>query len=308
MTATTPRRASRAAALALSSVLLAACSTGVGSSAAATGRLDDTSPGQGVFTFRAPGALHDHPVQVWYRMPRHPSTAQVLVVMPGQQRDARRYRSEWTGPLSGKNVILLVPQFAEDEFSGPEAYNQGNMIDQHGNDIDPSMWSFRIVEALFRFVAARTHNDASGYLLFGHSAGAQFVHRMIEFEPANHVRRAVAANAGWYTVVDDHVDFPYGLDHAPRSEQEMRAAFRSDLVVLLGADDIDPHDSSLRRDDQSDEQGVTRLERGFNFYLTARQAADEHDLPFRWRLQVTPGIAHSDGDIAPVAARLLLGR
>jgi hypothetical protein len=294
--------------VALALVVLAACSTGIGSSAAATGRLDDTSPGPGVFTFRAPGALHDHPVQVWYRMPRHPSTARVLVVMPGQQRDARRYRSEWTDPLRGKNVILLVPQFADDEFSGPEAYNVGNMIDRNGDAVDPSLWSFRIVEALFKFVVARTHNNASGYLLFGHSAGAQFVHRMIEFQPTNHVRRAVAANAGWYTVVDDSVDFPYGLDHGPRREHEMGDAFRSDLVVLLGADDIDPHDSSLRRDAQSDEQGETRLERGFNFYLTAREAADEHDLAFRWRLQVTPGVAHSDGDIAPVAARLLLGR
>ncbi len=263
-------------------------------------------PGLGAFTFRPPGPLSDRPVRVFYRLPTRPRTASVVVVMPGQGRDARRYRREWVSATRGKHIILLVPRFSDELYSGFESYNVGNMIDNNGSLNDTDHWSFQVIEALFAAVTRRLDSAANSYMLFGHSAGAQFVHRFIEFMPDNHVATAVAANAGWYTVVDDDTRFPYGLGHSPVHERDLRRAFSSKLVILLGADDIDPHDGSLRRDDASDEQGRTRLERGMNFYLTARMAAADHDFPFDWKLVVTPAVAHSDGDMAPVATRLLL--
>ena len=62
----------------------------------------------------------------------------------------------------------------------------------------------------------------------------------------------------------------------------MAPAFATNMRVMLGADDIDTNDELLRHDDGADEQGSTRLERGLNFYLKAREAADDQSLPFDW--------------------------
>jgi len=51
------------------------------------------------------------------------------------------------------------------------------------------------------------------FSMFGHSAGAQFVHRYITFMPQGHLRAAVAANSGWYTLPDQTLKLPYGLKH-----------------------------------------------------------------------------------------------
>jgi hypothetical protein len=51
--------------------------------------------------------------------------------------------------------------------------------------------------------------------MFGHSAGAQFVTRFVTFMP-QHRPIAVAANAGWYTTLDDLVEFPTGWTVPPR--------------------------------------------------------------------------------------------
>ena len=162
-------------------------------------------------------------------------------------------------------------------------------------------------EEMFDYVVADVHSKAKDYALFGHSAGAQFVHRFIEFQPDHRARVAVAANAGWYTTPEDSVGFPYGLANSAVRESAMGPAFASNLIILLGADDIDPESESLRRDAESDAQGTNRLERGRHFFLTSRETAAEHSLPFGWRLTVVPGVDHSHTDMATAAASVIIG-
>lgn len=263
-------------------------------------------PGRGVFTFSGYAPLQDRPVPVWYDAPADPSTAEIVIVMHGTGRSAPDYLADWEPLLRDRGVLLLVPEFSAADYPGAASYNLGNMLDEQGGLLPEEQWSFHVVEALFDFVVAQVHSDATDFALFGHSAGAQFVHRFIEFVPKHRVRVAVAANAGWYTVPDDSVRFPYGLQGGPARETDMESAFSSDLVILLGADDIDPENESLRHDERSDAQGVNRLERGMHFYLTSRDVAARRPTPFSWRLIVTPGIAHSHSEMARIAAPLLL--
>lgn len=263
-------------------------------------------PGRGVFTFDGYAPLKDRPVRVWYHAPADPTHAEVVIVMHGQGRSGREYRDDWEPLVRHRDVLLLAPEFAESEYPGSAAYNLGNMVAGDGRRVAPEEWSFQVVEALFDFVVADVGSAAADFALFGHSAGGQFVHRFVEFMPRHRARVAVAANAGWYTVLDDEVPFPYGLADSPAQAADMRHAFASDLVILLGADDVETDSDSLRRDPHSDEQGVNRLDRGLNFYMTSRDAAAHHAMPFRWRLTAVPGIPHSHTEMARAAAPLVI--
>jgi hypothetical protein len=262
-------------------------------------------PGRGVFTFDGYRPLADRPVRVFYDAPADPSTAEILIVMHGVGRNAEEYRADWEQLLADRNVIVLVPEFSDADYPGPLSYNAGNVVDQNGRPQPREQWTFNVIEALFDFVVRDVHSRAVDYALFGHSAGAQFVHRFVEFMPENRARVAVAANAGWYTMPDDSVPFPYGLRGGPAQQRDLGPAFGANLVVLLGADDTDPGDDSLRHDERSDQQGRYRLERGQNFYRVAHDVAERESLPFRWRMQLVPGVAHSHTDAAAAAEPLL---
>jgi poly(3-hydroxybutyrate) depolymerase len=262
-------------------------------------------PGRGMFTFDGYPPLADHPVRVFYDAPADPSTAEILIVMHGVGRNAEEYRADWEQLLADRNVIVVVPEFSDADYPGSASYNAGNVVDQNGRPQPREQWTFNVIEALFDFIVRDVHSRAEDYALFGHSAGAQFVHRFVEFMPENRARVAVAANAGWYTMPDDSVPFPYGLRGAPAQQRDLGPAFGANLIVLLGANDTDPGDDSLRHDERSDQQGRHRLERGQNFYRVARDVAADESLPFRWRLQLMPGVAHSHTEAA-AAAQLLL--
>ena len=262
-------------------------------------------PGRGMFTFDGYRPLADRPVRVFYDAPADPSTAEILIVMHGVGRNAEEYRADWEPLLADRNVIVVVPEFSDADYPGSASYNAGNLVDQDGRPQPREQWTFNVIEALFDFVVRDVHSQAKDYALFGHSAGAQFVHRFVEFMPENRARVAVAANAGWYTMPDDSVPFPYGLRGAPAQQRDLGPAFDANLIVLLGSDDTDPGDDSLRHDERSDQQGRHRLERGENFYRVARDVAAHESLPFRWRMQLMPGVAHSHTDAAAAAEPLL---
>lgn len=263
-------------------------------------------PGDGDFTFEGAGKLSGRPLHVWYNAPSTDlSSARILIVMTGMQRDGEEYRADWTPLLKDRNTLLLVPEFSEDEYPGASSYNLGSLIDDRGHLQPQAEWSFNMIEALFDSVVADIGSTATGFQFFGHSAGAQFVHRFMEFMPETKATMAVAANAGWYTVLDESVRFPYGMKGAPVKADDMGQAFARHLVILLGGDDIDPNDSSLQRDRHTDQQGTNRLARGLNFYRAARQYAGA-SATFNWRLIVVPGIAHSHGEMAKAALPILL--
>ena len=264
-------------------------------------------PGSGEFAFQPLAPPDADPLTVRYVAPKGgASTADILIVLHGTGRNGEGYRDAWVPLVRDRNVLVLVPEFPEEDFPG-SSYNTGNMLDEDEDPLPPKRWAFPVIEQLFDDVVADVDSDATDYALFGHSAGAQFVHRFVEFGKPRKLRVAVAANAGWYTTLDDSVDFPYGLGDSPSSESRMAPALATDLVLLLGADDVDPEDDSLRRNEESDAQGVNRLQRGMHFFLTSREMAAERSLPFAWGMTVVPGVAHSHPDMAAAAAPILLG-
>ncbi len=261
----------------------------------------------GSFEFAGAASLQNRPLKVWYFAPAGDlASARVLIVMHGQQRDAERYRDEWLPYARERDAILVVPEFSEDQYPGPERYNLGNLVDANGNANPHDQWSYSVIEPLFDFVRAESGTASAGYSLYGHSAGAQFVHRFMLLVPNNRVTEAVSANAGWYTLPDRQIDFPYGLKGTPATDVSLKRALGSPLVVLLGEDDTDTDSDSLRSTPEADRQGANRFDRGHYFFGLAREQATRMVSPFAWKLETVPNAAHEDAEMAPAAAPILL--
>lgn len=243
---------------------------------------------------------------VWFHQPAGLAPdAPVLFVIHGVGRNGEEYCQDWIELAEAKGFLLVVPEFSKKEFPGEEAFNSGNLFAADGRALPREQWSYGAIEPLFDAVRARFGNPRSDYLLYGHSAGAQFVQRFLYFVPEARVTRAVAANAGWYMLPELGTAFPYGLQGTPADAAALRGAFARRLVVLLGEADTDAKHAALRHTAEADAQGLHRFARGQFFFARARSLATEMNAPFHWTLATAPGIAHSNKGMAPFAARHL---
>ncbi|TCJ37364.1 alpha/beta hydrolase [Parafrankia sp. BMG5.11] len=244
-------------------------------------------------------------IRVWYQKPVRVSVSTPIVfVMHGVRRDADRYLAEWA-PIAQRNgFILVVPEFSQADFPGSRGYNDGYLREEDGSLRPRSHWSFASIEPLFDEIKARTGTRSAAYALYGHSAGAQFVHRYVLLMPQARLSRAIAANAGWYTMPDLQFDYPYGLASTGVDEPALKRALTKPLTVLLGTADTD-QDPNLRTTLDANAQGPHRYARGLNFHRHAEAAAARAGVPFGWRLLRVPGVGHSNSKMAISAAPLL---
>ncbi|MCG8544987.1 MAG: hypothetical protein MJE12_12340 [Alphaproteobacteria bacterium] len=266
----------------------------------------DLAPGTGSFVFVDKANHPDKPITVWYHRPEEAANdAPVVFVMHGVKRNGAKYRDNWIALADANKFIVVVPEFTKKHFPGSWRYNMGNVFYAAGGRKPADEWAYAFIEKIFDALREEHKLTAKRYDIFGHSAGAQFVHRMVLFMPNARIRTAVAANAGWYTMVDDKVAMPYGLAETETDAARVRDALGTRLIVLLGEDDNDPNHRFLRRSSEAMAQGAHRFERGQQFFATAQQYAKTAGLPFAWRLETVPGVAHSNRRIAPAAAKLV---
>ncbi|WP_440958684.1 alpha/beta hydrolase [Oceanicaulis sp. LC35] len=223
--------------------------------------------------------------------------APVVIVMHGVNRNADEYRDNWIGLAEQYGLRIYAPEFTSADFPGAAFYNLGGV----GTDA-PS--SYAAIEPLFAAIRARG-STASGYTLFGHSAGAQFVHRAVLFEDMPHLIKAYSANAGWYTLPDQNTDWPYGLAGVSVTESQLAAWLQRPMTLLLGEADTDRRDRNLRRTPEALAQGPHRFARGMFFFEAARSEADRLQLPIGWRVVTVPGVAHDNAGMAHAAAYLI---
>ena len=209
------------------------------------------------------------------------------------------------------NALLLVPHFAREAgFPKDQHFNMGNMfeMDSLDNLLSPNPeneWSYSLIDPIFDFVIEKMRNRSIGYLIYGHSAGSQFVHRLLFFKPDAKIQKVVCANAGWYTMPDFVELYPYGLGETQCDTTALRKVFAKKVAILLGDQDTDSKHRSLRRTAQAMKQGEHRFQRGHAFYEKCTQVADSLQVRFAWDLQVVRGVAHSNARMAPDAAKVL---
>ena len=246
-------------------------------------------------------------LRVWTYVPSSaPADARILFVLHGVERDAKRYIEDWVRIAERHGTILVAPEFDERRFPGPESYNQGGVIDPRtGKSRDPQTWTFSVIEPLFDEVRSRTGSKATTYSIYGHSAGAQFVHRFVMLAQPVRLDQAVAANAGWYTWFDPGRPYPEGMKIGKRRIDPNKAVLSERLTILLGTEDVESDDRNLRDDAWTRKQGANRFERGRAFFAHAKETANADSSAFGWQLKYAPGVGHENRKMAVYAAGVL---
>lgn len=245
-------------------------------------------------------------ITVWYFTPPeiNPNTL-VQFVLHGVERNGKDYRDQWISHAETLKCLLLVPEFSKKDYPGDDQYILGNMFSTTGFRNERSEWTFTTIENIFDYVKANTVIRSNTYNIYGHSAGAQFVHRMLLFVPDARIKTAVSANSGWYTMPTYGEKFPYGLTGTDITNDEIGKAFSKKLIVLLGEKDTEQDSKNLRNTSEAMAQGKHRFERGQTFYKTAIQSASILNFPLNWELKTVPGVGHSNSGMAKTAVTLL---
>lgn len=266
----------------------------------------DAQPARKTFVFESPG---NPAIKVFYAEPaRIDSKTSVVIVMAGRQRNADEYLDSWVAWGAKNNYLVLSPQFDEANWPEPLGYNFGNIASgkEAKNTPNPkAKWAFTVVEQLFDHAREKFSVKAKNYLLFGHSAGGQFVHRFMLYMPENRVGLAIAANPGFYTLPDREIIFPYGLKNSPVavSDNDVKKWTGGGLILMRGTADIERTDS-LRQTPEADSQGKNRFERALFMFQQVKKA----NPTTKWQLVDVQGVAHDQKGMAEAAQRFLDAR
>lgn len=192
----------------------------------------------------------------------------------------------------------------DDTLFDTESYNLGGIF-LKGQLQPEEKWTFSLIDPIFEKIKTDTKSRRTGYDIYGHSAGAQFVHRFLLFKPDCKAERAVAANAGWYTVPDNRIDFPFGINKSPATQLHVKKFFEKKLFMLLGTKDTDANDPNLNTSAGAMLQGKNRYERGHYFWNEAIRIKESYNYTFHWEQKDIVGVAHSNTQMAPKAAEIL---
>lgn len=254
--------------------------------------------GTGLMAFPITGDTFGPKMNVFYHIPSEAHAASpVLLVFHGNGRDAEYSRNLLIKEAENKGVIAICPEFSSKLFPGSNEYQLGGMFKDGENakisELRPSdQWTFSLIDRLFLTIKNSIKSEVSYFDMFGHSAGAQFVHRFITFMPNSRVRKAVSAASGWYTLPDVKIDFPYGLGQTGVDESSFEDIFAKSILISVGSKDTDPNSSALRHDTQSDLQGLNRLERARFYFAECQKQAAKYGLNLNWKFAENPGIEH----------------
>lgn len=245
------------------------------------------------------------PIRVHVYLPASFSlSSAMIVVMHGENRNANSYALSWTSYAAANNTIIVAPEFTDSSWT-TNAYNLGNMFtgsDGSGSLNPKEKWTFTIVSDIQRTIVRGFGLRDSTFILWGHSAGAQFVHRKVLFSYDPLIKVAIAANAGWYTAPDTAIVYPWGVSHPFLSltRADLQQFVSRNLVVMRGtADTI--RDSELNTDALSEAQGENRFERAGYFYRSGIAFSPS----LQWKLIDVPNVNHDFRKMATAAGDYL---
>lgn len=209
----------------------------------------------------------------------------VVACIHGFRRNVHEHFRAFAPIARKAGWLLLVPRFAADVY--PDYQRLGRPGKGRRADL-------ALIE-LIDHTRSRFFLPRRACYLYGHSGGAQFVHRFVMTHPGEVARYAISA-AGWYTFPDEALEYPHGLAGGPAGGTRLSGGdfLRIPGAVFVGSADCESTGATLRRNPTVDlHQGVHRLERAMRWTHAMNARAREMGLPEPLRLLQLQGGSHS---------------
>ena len=230
--------------------------------------------------------------------------APVVLVQHGVLRNGDDYRDFWMPAADRYGLQIIAPTFGNEHWPGVESYNNGSVWSEEG-DLQPrDYWAYQAVMNLAQQLRDAGVVQQQPLYLFGHSAGGQFVHRLVSTLGAAGFAGVAAGNPGWYTLPDAQQDFPQGLAGIGLADGALAQLLRTPLVILAGDRDTDTQDPNLPAEPAALRQGPHRFARAHHYYAAGLQAAARLGIPLAWQLHEVAGIGHDGEAMSHVCAHL----
>ena len=243
-------------------------------------------------------------LDVYYHLPEIINDeTKILFVIHGNSRNADNYLNTWIKLAKDKNYAIFAPHFKRSQFI---SFNTLQMSTSSGRiRNEANLYLNNSIDLLFDHIKPLFDLSQDSYDIYGHSAGAQFVHRYLLFSNSPKVNRAVAANAGWYTFLDGS-NFPYGINNPPIdfNSQNVINFLNMDLHIHIGSADTDIS-SSVNQSEGANNQGLNRFQRANNFFNYTTKIVEKNDLNYNWSFLVVDGVAHSNSRMSKAAAEVI---
>lgn len=247
-------------------------------------------------------AFPDQPLLLHSARPRrYDATTPILIVHHGVGRNGRDYRDYWLRLVDDIGVMAIAIEFTEAAFPDYLWYHFGNLHDEKGTPNPRERWTYGIDERLFVALQDQGLTQRQSYGLFGHSAGGQFVHRMLSFGFRDRVALAITANAGTYAMPDLQVAWPFGLGETELDADRLQPLLEFPITVMTGTRDTKTTGRFFPKGPRSMRQGATRHERAHNYVRAGHAAADALGTRCAWTVINVPDVGH-DGEQMSVAA------
>ncbi|HET8996902.1 MAG TPA: hypothetical protein VFN42_09560 [Acetobacteraceae bacterium] len=217
-------------------------------------------------------------------------TTPLLVCVHGISRNAEEHLSNFAPLAAAHGVAVLTPVFA------PAPFPDYQRLGRQGRGLRADL----VLRAMLDRLGEQCGLAPERIHLFGHSGGAQFVHRYAMAYPTQ-VARYVVSAAGWYTLPDCSLPYPFGtaLDwNLPGIAFDPSAYLRVPGAVLVGTKDR-RRGTTLRQAPFLDAaQGRTRIERAKHWVAAMNAAATARGLLPPLSFELVPGAGHRFGEMA----------
>jgi pimeloyl-ACP methyl ester carboxylesterase len=227
-----------------------------------------------------------------FRPQVHNPDKPVVIVQHGASRNGAQYCEAWIPAAEQHGLLIVAITFPKESWPDAVTYNNGHVLDEDGSLRPRECWSQAIPGRVFALLreAGVTRRDKA--YLWGHSAGGQFVHRLLATQPPSIFEAVGAANSGWYTLPTLDLHYPDGLGGIGLTRDDVVRLLGYPLVIFSGDQDIDGTAENFPRHNAAMAQGANRLLRGQFYIDRGRAEAAKLGVPCRWSRVVVPGVAH----------------
>jgi poly(3-hydroxybutyrate) depolymerase len=242
-----------------------------------------------------------------FRPQSHDPDKPVVIVQHGASRNGAEYCGAWVPAAERHGLLIVAITYPKGSWPDAVTYNNGHVLEDGGNLRLREGWSLAIPGRVFSLLreAGITRRDKT--YLWGHSAGGQFVHRLLATQPHGIFEAVGAANSGWYTLPTLDLAYPDGLGGVGLTRDDVVRFLSYPLVIFSGDQDIDGTTENFPKHEAAMAQGPNRFARA-QFYLErGRAEAAKLGVRCRWSRVVVPGVAHEGMRMSAFAGNYWLG-